>query len=132
MLLSEIRDWLKVLFGWTTSWTIGKLDTTKEQTMCLYNQPDRSGSGIAVGGPSNTRSAVKKVNLVLRWGMDANVAEIKANELYAKLLIAKSAVIGSKNVYFVRLSSPGPIPLDTDSNGVYEYLIEMEIFHERS
>ena len=132
MLLSEIRDWLKTRLSWTTSWTIGKLDSTQEQTMCLYNQPDRSGTGIAIGGLPATRTACKKVSLVIRWGRDANAAEIKANAVYALLQAINNITIGTNHVDCIRLSSPTPIPLDTDSNGVYEYLIEMEIFHERS
>jgi len=40
--------------------------------------------------------------------------------------------IGGKHVDYISLTSREPIPLDTDENGIYEYLIEMDIVHERS
>ncbi|MGB7595759.1 MAG: minor capsid protein [Erysipelotrichaceae bacterium] len=132
MKLSEVRDWLKTFLSWTDAVCIGKMDKTQEKAFCVYGRPDRSGTGIAVGGLACTPTAVKKVSLIIRYGKYANLAEEKAQAVYAALLGAAGVTIGGSAVAYISLTSREPIPLDTDESGVYEYVIEMDIVHERS
>ena len=132
MKLAEIRDWLKTILNWTDAVCIGKMDKTQEKAFCVYGRPDRNGTGIAVGGLVCTPSAVKKVSLVIRYGKYANLAEEKAQAIYVALLGVGGVTIGGSHVAYISLTSREPIPMDTDESGVYEYLIEMDIVHERS
>lgn len=132
MKLAEVRDWLKTQLSWTDGAFIGKMDKTLEKAFCVYGRPDRNGTGIAVGGLVCTPTNVKKVSLVIRYGKYANLAEEKAQAVYLALQEISGVTIGGKRVAYITLTSREPIPLDTDENGVYEYLIEMDIVHERS
>lgn len=132
MKLADIRDWLKVRLSWTDGAFIGKMDKTQEKAFCVYGRPDRNGSGIAVGGLTCTPTDVKKVSLVIRYGKYANLAEEKAQAVYLALQGISGVILGGQHVAYISLTSREPIPLDTDENGVYEYLIEMDIVHERS
>jgi len=132
MKLADVRDWLKVHLNWTDGAFIGKMDKTQEKAFCVYGRPDRNGTGIAVGGLGCTPTTVKKVSLVIRYGKYANLAEEKALAVYQALLGISDVTIGGKHVDYISLTSREPIPLDMDESGVYEYLIEMDIVHERS
>lgn len=132
MQLTEVRDWIKTKINWTDAISIGKIDKTLEKGLCVYSRPARSGQGIAAGGLANTKTAIKTVHILIRFGKYANLAEVKAQEVFTALLGVKDVTIGTTKVAFVRLSSQEPISLDTDEDGVYEYLIEMDIVHERT
>ena len=132
MKLTEVRDWLKTTLNWTDGAFIGKMDNTQEKAFCVYSRSDRSGTGIAVGGLVCTPTDVKKVSLVIRYGKYANLAEEKAQAVYTALLGVTGVTIGGSRVAYISLTSREPIPLDTDESGVYEYVIEMDIVHERS
>ena len=132
MKLTEVRDWLKTTLNWTDAVCIGKMDKTQEKAFCVYGRPDRSGTGIAVGGLDCTPTTIKKISLAIRYGKYANLAEEKAQAVYSALLGVTGVTIGGSHVAYINFTSREPIPLDTDESGVYEYLIEMDIVHERS
>ena len=132
MKLTDIRDWLKTRLSWTDGVCIGKMDKTQEKAFCVYGRPDRNGPGIAIGGLDCTLTAIKKVSLVIRYGKYANLAEEKAQTVFMALLGVTNVTIGGFHVACISLTSAEPISLDTDDSGVYEYLIEMDIVHERS
>jgi hypothetical protein len=132
MQLTAVRDWVKTKTGWTDPIYIGKIDKSQEKALCVYSRPTRSGQGIVAGGLVNTKTAMKTVHILIRYGKYANLAEVKAQEVFTSLLGVKNVTIGTINVSFIRLSSQEPISLDTDEDGVYEYLIEMDIVHERT
>lgn len=132
MQLTAVRDWVKAKTNWPADAIfIGKIDKALEKALCVYSRPERSGQNIAAGGLDNTKTATKTVHILIRYGKYANLAEAKAQEVFTSLLGVKDVMIGDIPVAFVRLSSQEPISLDTDADGVYEYLIEMDIVHER-
>ena len=132
MKLSDVRDWVKTKTNWTDAIFIGKIDRTQEKGLCVYSRALRSGQNIASGGLTNTKSATKTVHILIRYGKLANIAEAKAQQVFSALLGVTNVTIAGTKVAMIRLSSQEPISLDTDEDGVYEYLIEMDIVHERT
>lgn len=132
MKLSDVRDWVKTKTNWTDAIFIGKIDRTQEKGLCVYSRALRSGQNIASGGLANTKSATMTVHILIRYGKLANIAEAKAQQVFSALLGVTNVTIAGTKVAMIRLSSQEPISLDTDEDGVYEYLIEMDIVHERT
>ena len=128
MTLAQVRDWLKTQVD-CPQWSIGKIDGSKEQCIGLYNVPGPLPR-MALGGLENTSYTVKTVSILIHWGKNANVAELKAIAVYAAMF-GKAAVIGGKRVITFQMRHPEPISVGTDDNNIYEYVIEVSIFYER-
>lgn len=130
MTLAEVRDWLKTQIVDCPAWYIGKIDGSKEQCIGIYSTTGPTPK-IAIGGLENTSSAVKPISILVHWGRNANVAEQKAQEVYRALFGRRLAVIGGRRVIMFRMPQSGPISVGTDDRGIYEYVIETNIFYER-
>lgn len=128
MTLAEIRDWLKTQVT-CPQWYIGKIDSKKEQCIGVYSVPGGSPV-LAVGGLENTSYTTKTVSILVHWGNNANVAELKAQEVYAALF-GRAAVIGGRRVISFQMRTPEPVGVGTDDEGIYEYVIEVTIIYER-
>ncbi|MEG0133921.1 MAG: minor capsid protein [Clostridium sp.] len=128
MLLSEVREYLKTKIE-CPQWYIGKIDGTKEQCIGIYSIQG-SKPNIALGGLANTSYSTKAISILVHWGKNANIAEKKAQELY-NALFGQDAIIGNKRVIQFSMKTTEPISVGTDKNNVYEYVIEVNIIHER-
>jgi len=129
MTLAEFRDWLKTQIT-CPQWYIGKIDGKKEQCIGLYNTTG-APQHLAVGGLAATGYTVKAVSILIHWGRNADTAEQKAQEVYAALFGVSNVTVGGKRIVMFRLPQPQPINVGTDSEGIYEYVIEVHIYHER-
>ena len=128
MLLSEVRDFLKTKVE-SPQWYSGKIDASKEQCIGLYSVQGPKPN-IALGGLANTSYSTKAVSILVHWGNNSNIAEKKAQEVF-DALFGQSAVIGDKRVIKFDMRTSEPVPVGTDSNGIYEYVIETVIYYER-
>lgn len=129
MTLGDFRDWLKTKVS-SPQWYIGKIDGKKDQCIGLYNMagaPQR----LAVGGVATTGYNVKVVSILVHWGRNADVAERKAQEVYAALYGVSNVIVGGRRVIMFNLAHAQPINVGTDDEGIYEYVIEVHIYHER-
>ncbi len=130
MTLAEVRDWLKTQVDDCPAWYIGKIDGNKEQCIGIYGTTGPAPR-VAIGGLENTSSTVKPISILVHWGRNANVAEQKAQEVYQALFGKASAIVGGRRVIMFKMPQPGPIGVGTDDRGVYEYVIETNIYYER-
>ncbi|MBY0756512.1 minor capsid protein [Clostridium sardiniense] len=128
MLLSEVREYLKTKIE-CPQWYIGKIDGTKEQCIGIYSIQGAK-SNIALGGLVNTSYSTKAISILVHWGKNANTAEQKAQEVYNSLF-GQNAVIGNKRIIKFDMRTSESIGVGTDKNGIYEYVIEVNIIHER-
>lgn len=127
MLLSEIKDWLKTKID-CPNWYVGKIDASQDQCIGIYSIAGGKPN-IAIGGLSNTTYAKKSISILIHWGNQTTPAEQKAQEVY-DVLFGQSAVIGGKRVIQFDMRT-SPIGVGTDSNGIYEFVIETTIIYER-
>ncbi|SHJ52044.1 hypothetical protein SAMN02745163_02054 [Clostridium cavendishii DSM 21758] len=128
MLLSEVREYLKTKIE-CPQWYAGKIDGSKEQCIGLYNIMG-SSPNLALGGLANTSYSTKAISILVHWGKNNNIAEQKAQDVY-NALFGQEAIIGGKRVINFDMRTSEPIGVGTDSNGVFEYVIEVNIIHER-
>ncbi|MDP4144490.1 MAG: minor capsid protein [Bacillota bacterium] len=128
MLLSEIKDYLKTKIE-CPQWYSGKIDATQEQCIGVYSIPGPA-TNIALGGLANTSYSTKAISILVHWGKNSNIAEQKAQEVY-NTFFGQEAVIGNKRVIKFDMRTTEPIGVGTDSNGIFEYVIEIVIYYER-
>lgn len=128
MLLSEVREFLKTKID-CPQWYSGKIDGSKEQCIGIYNIQGPVPT-IALGGLVNTSYSTKAISILIHWTKNCNTAEQKAQEVY-NALFGQGGTIGGHRIIKFDMRTPEPVSVGTDSNGIYEYVIETVIYYER-
>ena len=128
MTLAHIRDWLKT-FGIAEHYYIGKLDNKQDRSLGVYTLKG-NGAPVTAIGTQSTYDIIG-VSLLLHWSNNANETEVTARTLYEKLRTIKSYKINDKQIYMIELLVPEPIDVGTDDKGIYERVIEMNLYYER-
>lgn len=127
MILSDIAEWLDTQVDCPQFYT-GKVGSAP-QSITVYNTagaPPR----IAIGGLDNTSYTNKPISILVHWGKSPSAAERKAKEVY-DAMISKTATINGKRVIMFQMRHSEPLGVGTDSEGVCEFVIEVNILHER-
>lgn len=128
MQLCEVRDWLKS-FNLFEHYYIGKLDQKQDKSLGVY-QLQASGQPIrAFNGLSSY--STKKVSLLIHWNKNARETEEIASELFEKLLNIERTKIGEYQVYFIDMLVPEAQNVGTDEKGIFEEVIEIEIYYKK-
>ena len=128
MTLKKVKEWLKTQID-CPNWYIGKIDGSVEQCIGIYSIQGPIPN-IALGGLANTSYSTKAISILVHWGKNADTAEQKAQGVFNKLL-GQSAVIGGKRVIEFSMRTSEPIGIGTDTNNIFEYVINVNIIHER-
>lgn len=128
MLLSQVREYLKTVID-CPQWYCGKIDSTVEQCIGIYGKQVGTPN-IALGGLANTSYSTKAISILVHWTKNNDTAEQKAQEVY-NALFGQSATIGGKRVVKFDMRTSEPVGVGTDSNGIFEYVIETVIYYER-
>lgn len=128
MTLAHIRDWLKT-FGIAEHYYIGKLDNKQDRSLGVYTLKG-NGAPVTAIGTQSTYDIIG-VSLLLHWSNNANETEVTARSLYEKLRTIKNFKINDKQIYMIELLVPEPIDVGTDDKGIYERVIEMNLYYER-
>jgi hypothetical protein len=123
----DILAWLKTIID-SPSWTTGKLDTTKDKTICVYGSNINSPVRTVVGGGADGYYT-RRIQLVVRWTTSCGEAEAKALSVY-ELTRNTDTTILAKRVWSRAIHSE-PTSLGTDDKGVYEYSIILNLICER-
>lgn len=128
--ITDIRTWIASL-GIASHVYIGKLDNKQQKSIGVYS---RSGSGspnIALGGLNYTSYDTKPVSLLVHWNRSKEESEKAAYDLFEKLRTISSLDIGDTHIHYIRLMVPEPQDVGTDDNGVYEYVIWLDLIYQR-
>ncbi len=128
MTLKEIRDWLKPQIEDLSTAYIGKIDVTKEKVICIYGRPS-SGSKIAIGGIQNTSSAMKSISILVQWSKNCDTAEQEAQSIY-NIFQGNQASINGVDCFF-NMKNDEPVPVGTNENDIYEYVIDLDIIYKK-
>lgn len=129
MTLKQLKDYFKSEYGWTDSVSIGKIDNNSEKAICFYNSRGARVKIPSVGGKRNKKYELKPVTILLRWGKNADTAEVKAKEIF-DFFDERAFKLNGKRVFII---SPyeSAIDLGTDDNGVYEYSFEFDFYSNK-
>lgn len=126
--LANIRDWLKE-YNIAQHYFVGKLDTSKENALCVYNRKRSGAPVMALGGLSSYN--IKAISLLLHCSKNAVQAEQMAVNLFEKINSEEQLNINNVPIYYIALQVPEPVAIGTDDNGVYEYVIEFDLYYKK-
>lgn len=129
--LSDIRDWLKS-FNLFDNYYIGRLDTKKKNSLGVYNLQD-TGRHEVIGGLKKYEK--KGISLLVHGDTNKAKTEEKAWQLYetieSLIMSCTYQPIGGKKVHFIELLNNQPVDVDQDSDSIYEYVIEINIYFDK-
>lgn len=128
MTLLDIINWLKTKIECDQYY----MNTIRnaEQCIAIYDNRLSPSPRIAIGGLDNTSYTTKVITLLIRWGKNNSPAELKAKEVY-DLFYGQTATIGGKRVISFDMRTTHPISMGADSEGNFEYVIDVNIKYER-
>lgn len=125
--LSDVRDWIKN-YNASNFLYVGKLDNKQDYSIGVY-QRGTTQAVRAIGAQSSYD--IKQISILIHWNKNAKDTEKRAMYLYNQILNSENVIIGNHHVYVIRLLHNEPIDVGTDDNGVYERVIELDLFFER-
>ena len=125
--LSEIRDWLKT-FDIAENYYIGRMDGRKDKSIGVY-QRGSTPHRVCFGMPSSYQ--VKPVSVKIHWNKNADETEQTAYQLYQSLKAVSSSSfdINGKHIIMLKLLHSEPVDILTDEFGVYERVIEFDLYY---
>lgn len=128
MTLTDVKDYLKENIQ-CDNWHVGKIDANKEYCIGIYPTTPPAPR-IALGGVNLTSYTSKAVSILVHWGKSATPAEAKAQEIF-NLLFGQNPTIGGTRVVLFDFRTAEPVGVGTDSNGIYEYVINFVIYYRK-
>lgn len=129
MTISDFKDWLKTRID-CPNWYSGGLRTTDEKAMVIYNG-NTFINPIAIGGVQNSSYKGKGIRILIHWNKNVKQSELKAQEVYDTIYGLTNVEIAGKRVVQFNMRDPEPVYLGIDNSGIYEYVVALEIIHER-
>lgn len=130
--LKDIRQYISSLgIAEDDNVYIGKLDNKKQKSIGVYSRSGTGNPEIALGGLEHTTHDTKKISLLVHWNKSKDESEQKAHELFEKLRKVTSLTLGTTYISCLRLMVPEPQDVGTDDNGVFEYVIWMDLIYKR-
>ena len=129
--LSDVRDYIsKCVSSVADDENVysGKLDDKKDKSIGVYNQKRGNTKLAAVG--AEISYSVKSISVLVHWNKSQRETEAAAMSVY-ELIEQSSGYIGGKEVKYIKMSHEEPVDVQTDDNGIYEMVIEFDIYYER-
>lgn len=130
MTLAEIRDWLRTL-DVADNYYIGRLENKKERSLGVYDGQASGRPVMALGGLGNSSYDIMAVSLLLHWNRNKNETEAAARSLWNKLIEVRNLDAGDSHIQFLQMTVPKPIGVGKDAGGVYEYVINFNLYYRR-
>ena len=127
--LSDVRDWLKTLID-ADHYYIGKLDRKPERAIGVYQRRNPAPPTMAIGQASSYE--IKPISILIHWNKNADTTEKTAYDLYESIKAVTSLTLNDTRVLFISLRQSEPVDVGTDDAGIYERVIEFDIYYERT
>lgn len=127
MNLEHVRDWLKTIYPDAVNYYVGTLDANKDQSIGVYQLHRLTPANNRVGGGASTKR--KPVSLLVHWSNNATATETAAKALYDAIRSNyREQTIGMATADYIKLLNNEPLDVGQDENGVFERVIELEIY----
>lgn len=130
--IGDVRDYIAGLgIADNTNVYCGKLDDKKNKSIGVYNNNKQRSVQMAVGGLNNSSYRIKSVSLLVHWNTSVRDTEKTAEQLYNMLRDMNHITINDTKVFFTKMLVDEPVDVGTDDNGIFECVIELDIYYER-
>lgn len=130
--IGDVRDYIAGLgIVDNTNVYCGKLDDKKNKSLGVYNNNKQRPVQMAVGGLNNSSYHIKSVSILVHWNTSVRDTEKTAEQLYNMLRDMNHITINDTKVFFTKMLVDEPVDVGTDDNGIFECVIELDIYYER-
>ncbi|MGN0464902.1 MAG: minor capsid protein [Lachnospiraceae bacterium] len=128
--LEDVLELVKS-FGIAKNLYIGKLDAKQKESIGIYNLNKAQPYRCVLGGSAGRKYDTKFVSFLVHWNKSIRETEKTAIRLFEALEQAKDIVVNEKRIEFIIPLVKEPVSVGTDEAGIFEYVIEAEIYYER-
>ena len=131
MLLRDIRDYVSSLgIAEDEHCYCGILPDKKNKSIGTYPLKAGRQAVVPVGGMENKSYKTKNVSFLVHWNKSPTETEKVAIEFYEKLQKTEQTEINGHFIKFIQMVQEEPVPVGTDDNGIFEYVIECLIYYK--
>jgi hypothetical protein len=130
--IGDVRDYIAGLgIVDNTNVYCGKLDDKKNKSIGVYNNNKQRPVQMAVGGLNNSSYRIKSVSILVHWNTSVRDTEKTSEQLYNMLRDMNHITINDTKVFFTKMLVDEPVDVGTDDKGIFESVIELDIYYER-
>ena len=86
---------------------------------------------MAVGGLNNSSYRIKFVSILVHWNKSVRDTEETSEQLYNMLRDTNNKIINDTKLLFTKMQVDGPVDVGTDDKGIFESVIELDIYYAR-
>jgi hypothetical protein len=130
--IGDVRDYIAGLgIADNNNVYCGKLDNKKDKSIGVYNLNRQRPSQTAVGGLNNSSYRIKSISILVHWNTSVRDTEKAAEQLYNMLRDTNNKIINDTKLLFTKMQVDGPVDVGTDDKGIFESVIELDIYYER-
>lgn len=130
--IGDVRDYIAGLgIADNNNVYCGKLDNKKDKSIGVYNLNRQRPPQTAVGGLNNSSYRVKSISILVHWNTSVRDTEKAAEQLYNMLRDTNNKIINDTRLLFTKMQVDGPVDVGTDDKGIFESVIELDIYYER-
>ena len=109
----------------------GKMEDKKEKCIGVYNLKRARPKRETVGGDENSSYRVKQTSFLIHWNKSTEATELAAEGLYQAVNGIRNVTVNGQRILFTKMLTDNPVDVGTDDNGIYEMVVEAEIYYER-
>lgn len=130
--IGDVRDYIAGLgIADNNNVYCGKLDNKKDKSIGVYNLNRQRPPQTAVGGLNNSSYRIKSISILVHWNTSVRDTEKAAEQLYNMLRDTNNKIINDTKLLFTKMQVDGPVDVWTDDKGIFESVIELDIYYER-
>lgn len=130
--IGDVRDYIAGLgIADNNNVYCGKLDNKKDKSIGVYNLNRQRPPQTAVGGLNNSSYRIKSISILVHWNTNVRDTEKAAEQLYNMLRDTNNKIINDTKLLFTKMQVDGPVDVGTDDKGIFESVIELDIYYER-
>lgn len=130
--IGDVRDYIAGLgIADNNNVYCGKLDNKKDKSIGVYNLNRQRPPQTAVGGLNNSSYRIKSISILVHWNTSVRDTEKAAEQLYNMLRDTNNKIINDTKLLFTKMQFDGPVDVGTDDKGIFESVIELDIYYER-
>lgn len=132
MILKDIRDYIASLgIAEDEHCYCGKMADKNDKSIGVYPLKNRQPNHIPIGGIQNASYGIKGISFLVHWNKSPTETEQAAIALQEALISCREQQVNGHTIKFIEVAYDEPVPVDTDDNGIYEYVIECLFYYER-
>ena len=130
--IGDVRDYIAGLgIADNNNVYCGKLDNKKDKSIGVYNLNRQRPPQTAVGGLNNSSYRIKSISILVHWNTSVRDTEKAAEQLYNMLRDTNNKIINDTKLLFNKMQVDGPVDVGTDDKGIFESVIELDIYYVR-